>query len=234
MDLTPPDELRQARSRFQMLYDEGAPWDIPEPQPAICQLVQAQKIRGRVLDPGCGTGENALYLARQGLDVVAFDFVESAVQQARSKAYRRATEHAGVGRFPEFRTFDALQLSEWSDRFETVVDSGVYHVFPPELRSRYVEGLAHVLQPHGVLFVLCFSDWQPGNEGPLRIAEADLRRDFPAPWRILSLSRTLYRFRQTARGPQSVTGDQQSAGAHAWLAEIERSDDSPARKSPGH
>ena len=51
------------RERFESAYQETAPWDIPGPQPAIVGLEEAGEIRGSVLDAGCGTGENALYLA---------------------------------------------------------------------------------------------------------------------------------------------------------------------------
>ena len=48
-------------------------------------------------------------------------------------------------------------------RFDNVIDSGLFHVFNAEDRQRYVEGLKTVLMPGGRLFLLCFSDEEPGT-----------------------------------------------------------------------
>jgi maltose alpha-D-glucosyltransferase/alpha-amylase len=39
-----------------------------------------------------------------------------------------------------------------------------------EIGMRYVEGLAHVTKPGGRLFLACFSDEEPGTEGPRRVS----------------------------------------------------------------
>ena len=53
--------------QFESMYLGQAPWDIPGPQPAFVALEEAGAIRGSVLDAGCGTGENALYLASRSV-----------------------------------------------------------------------------------------------------------------------------------------------------------------------
>ena len=55
------------RRDFEASYQQGdAPWDIGRPQPEVVSLAEAGLITGSVLDIGCGTGENALYLAGRG------------------------------------------------------------------------------------------------------------------------------------------------------------------------
>src|SRR5271157_3863511 len=65
------------RERFESAYEGQPPWDIPGPQPEFVRLEATGMIRGSVLDAGCGTGENALYLASRGHEVwgLAFDTV---------------------------------------------------------------------------------------------------------------------------------------------------------------
>lgn len=76
--------------RFEAAYLEGSPpWDIGRAQPALVTLAEAGRITGRVIDLGCGTGGNALYLATSGLDVVGVDGSPEAIRQARDKAKRR-------------------------------------------------------------------------------------------------------------------------------------------------
>jgi SAM-dependent methyltransferase len=61
--------------RFEQAYQGQAPWDTGRPQPAIIKLAEAGQIRGSVLDVGCGTGENLLYLAARGHEACGLDFV---------------------------------------------------------------------------------------------------------------------------------------------------------------
>src|SRR6202045_5063660 len=97
------------------------PWDTDGPTPFVQDLVQAGQVRGEVLDAGCGTGENAIYLAGQGYRVVAFDAAPVAIEKARIKARQR-----GVA--ATFAVADARELIAWDARFEPIIDSGLFHV----------------------------------------------------------------------------------------------------------
>ena len=102
---------------------------------------------------------------------------------------------------------DALTLKDWPERFDSVIDSGLFHVFSDDDRRRYVEGLAHVLKPGGRLFLLCFSDEEPGTQGPRRVSQKEtagrLRR---------GLGRRVHRAGQV-RGPARPEGLDRSARA---------------------
>jgi SAM-dependent methyltransferase len=80
---------------FEWAYRSGTPpWDIGRAQPAIVRLAEARIIAGEVVDVGCGTGENALYLASRGLAVVGVDAAPTAIAQAREKARARQSSAA--------------------------------------------------------------------------------------------------------------------------------------------
>ena len=75
---------------FEQAYQDGPPpWEIGRPQPAFVALEEAGEIVGDVLDVGCGTGENALYLANRGHEVWGVDGVPAAIERARQKAAER-------------------------------------------------------------------------------------------------------------------------------------------------
>ena len=97
-----------------------APWDIGRPQPAFISLATSQQIRDPVLDVGCGTGENVLYIAGLGFDVTGVDSARAAIETAREKAKRRNVR-------ANFRVVDALDLACLGTTFETVIDSGLFH-----------------------------------------------------------------------------------------------------------
>jgi cyclopropane fatty-acyl-phospholipid synthase-like methyltransferase len=79
---------------------------------------------------------------------------------------------------------DALTLTDLDRQFDAAIDSGPFHVFLDEDRARYVAGLAHLTGPGGRLFVLCFSDEEPGTQGPRRVSERELRGAFADGWII--------------------------------------------------
>jgi cyclopropane fatty-acyl-phospholipid synthase-like methyltransferase len=178
-------------SLFQEFYStEPPPWDIGRAQPAFVRV--ADRVVGRVLDAGCGTGENALFFAARGLVVTGFDFVAAPIEVAKQKARERGLSATFVVR-------DALTLAGDTARFDSVIDSGLFHVFSDADRKRYVEGLAHVVEPGGRLFLLSFSDEEPGTQGPRRISKAELEKAFARGWLVESIERTTFEVRPEYR-----------------------------------
>ena len=167
--------------RFDAAYLEGSqPWDIGRAQPELMSLLEASRITGRVIDLGCGTGENAVSYAMAGLDVVGVDGSQEAIRQARDKARTRGVSI-------RFDVADVLDLGEHLESFDTATDSGVFHVFDDEDRPRYERSVRGVLRPGGLLFVLCFSELQPGDWGPRRVTQRELRETFTEGWRVESI-----------------------------------------------
>ncbi len=188
---------------FEASYQDGsAPWDVGAPQPEIVRLAEEGEIVGDVLDAGCGTGENALYLAGLGRRVMGIDAAPSAIARAREKAAAR-----GLG--VPFLVADALELAKLRRRFETVIDCGLFHTFDAPRRRAYAHSLCEVLSPGGTLHVLCFSDEEPPGPGPWRISEGDLGEAFRS---IFALTR-LRPGRFERRAPEP---------AKAWVATLVR------------
>ena len=160
------------RRDFEASYRDGdAPWDIGRPQAEIVALAEAGLVVGTVLDIGCGTGENALYLAGRGHAVFGLDGSATGIERARQKAAERKL---GV----QFHVWDALELKRLRKSFETVIDVGLFHVFADADRRRYAESLAEVTSPGSDLFILCWSKEEPPGPGPRRIDEFELRDAF--------------------------------------------------------
>jgi cyclopropane fatty-acyl-phospholipid synthase-like methyltransferase len=166
------------RSTFENAYAGQAPWDIGKPQKAFLDV--ADRITGSILDAGCGTGDTALFFASRGCQVTGIDFLDVPIQRAQRKATERGVRAT-------FLVKDALTLKDWSERFDNVIDSGLFHVLSDEDRKKYVEGLATVLKPGGRLFLLCFSDEEPGTQGPRRVSKKELQDAFAQGWSIESI-----------------------------------------------
>ena len=157
--------------------EEPPPWDIGRPQPRFAALAGTGVFRGRLLDCGCGTGEHALMAAAEGATVVGVDLSSYAIEQARRKAETR-------GLSVRFETGDALELAAPDEPFDVVIDSGVFHSFDDTDRPRYVASLRRQLRIGGTCYLMCFSDRQPGDWGPRRVREDELRSAFADGWDV--------------------------------------------------
>ena len=142
---------------FESAYRNGVPpWDIGRPQPAIVRLAEEGLITGDVIDLGCGTGENALFLASRGLAVVGVDAAPTAITRADEKARLRGTEAT-------FVVADALALEALERSFDVAIDCGLFHTFSDADRVRYERSLQRILRAGARYVLLCFSENQSGR-----------------------------------------------------------------------
>ena len=175
------DSMPRPAHDFDALYATSTPaWDIGRPQPAFNQLARDGMLVGRVLDVGCGTGEHAIMAATLGCEAAGVDMSVRAIELAKQKATERGVE-------ARFIVGDALQLVDLGEEFDTALDCGLFHVFDDGERERYVDGLAEVVCPGGQFHMLCFSDLQPGDWGPRRVTQDEIRMALSAGWRIESI-----------------------------------------------
>jgi SAM-dependent methyltransferase len=198
-----PTALESAlASFFNEAYRGTPPWDIGRPQAEFVRVARQGGIRGRVLDAGCGTGENAIFFAGLGLEVWGVDTAPLAIQKAKEKALRTGAE-------ARFAVGDALHLERLKRKFDTVTDCGLFHSFSDGERRLFVESLKAALDGSGTYFMLCFSDREPVDwGGPRRVSKAEIVETFGPGWRV--------NYIQEARF--STTFD--DGGGRAWLSSI--------------
>lgn len=224
----PSDTARYTEFQF-----DRVPWDIGEAQPVVRDLEADGQIASEVLDIGCGPGENAIFLAGRGYQVCGLDAAPAAIGIARERARQR-----GLGEAVVFDVADATTLTDYTDRFTTVVDSALYHCFPEDQRHGYVAALHRAARPHARLHVVCFSDRVPDEfPGPFRISEDNLRGTLAdAGWVVRRLEAATYTTAFTradlAQQPTSALAAVASGLgfdsddrllAPAWLATADRS-----------
>jgi len=202
-----PSELPR-REQFQEAYEGTPPWDIGKPQPAFVEA--ADQVTGSVLDAGCGTGENALFFAERGHKVRGIDFLERPLAEARRKAEERGLQAT-------FLVMDALRLHEMPEVFDSIIDCGLFHVFPDEDRTAYIKSLASAVKPGGRLFLQCFSDKEPPGDGPRRVSEQEIREAFAESWQVESIRETRFEVRPDLEDIQFSAG-----GPFAWFCTIRR------------
>jgi len=186
---------------FEVAYHGTPPWDIGRPQWEFVRLEESGEISGDVLDVGCGTGENTLFLASCGHDVWGVDSAPTAIETARRKAEERDLAAT-------FLVTDTLNLHEIGRTFDTVIDSGLFHALSDPERPCFVRNVSAVLKPGGTYFMLAFSDREPGGYGPRRITKAEIQAAFSDGWRINGIKAAVFESRTRPEG------------SRAWLSSI--------------
>ena len=159
------------------------PWMIDQAQPDLIAAEEKGEVRGpTVLDVGCGSGDNAIYLASRGFEVTGVDFSAKAISIAKQKA-------ANAKVAATFLTLDALKIGTLDKRFDTVIDFGLFHNLGYDDRRRYVRALSEVCVSKGQLLVACVGD-EAGeypvypHRYPPKVSQDDIRASFSEGWEI--------------------------------------------------
>ncbi len=155
--------MDERRRRFEERYKAGnMPWDIGRPDFNLKEVLQAYNISpGRALDIGCGTGDNAIFLAEKGFDTTGTEIVSMALDAACRKAEERAVRC-------HFILHDIMQGPVKGAPFDFVFDRGCFHSFDTlDERRRFAKAIADHLSEGGYWLSL--------------VGNADEKRQGPGP-----------------------------------------------------
>ena len=141
---------------YTVLYKMGAPWEIGV-RPELSELVKSGRVTPaeypRVLDLGCGSGDNDVFLAQQGFDVVGVDFTPIALTRAEKRI-----ADAGVGERVRLIAGDVTGPALLADEpgFDLVLDFGTLDDMKPEGRAAMAANIHRLTRPGGVVVFWCF------------------------------------------------------------------------------
>jgi len=158
-------ESNEPLSWFEELYSgsekerENIPWDWKEPHPFLVEWVEGISNPGKALVVGCGLGEDASFLSREGWEVTAFDISESAVSWAKQL-------HEGLE--INWAVADLLNLPEsWNGKFDLVLEVHILQAIPLDIREQAAPLLAPLVSNGGKLVCIGrLEDGEQSQEGP--------------------------------------------------------------------
>jgi SAM-dependent methyltransferase len=139
---------------------------------------------GKFLDLGTGPATQAMWLAERGFKVIASDLSEAAISRAK-KIYSKEKN-------VNFVVDDILNSKLNDNEFDYIFDRGCFHVLLPADRKKYISKIKNILKANGILFLKCFSDKEPRQEGPYKFSQDEIRDLFSESFQIHSVKETVY------------------------------------------
>lgn len=146
---------RAAREWFDRIYDDAAssgvrvPWDRHAPHRHLVGWAERDRLRGdgrQAVVVGCGTGDDAAFVASLGFTTTAFDLAPAAIAAARARFPAAAVEWAVA---------DLLALPvDWLGRFDLVVENQTAQALPADIRPTAITAISRLVAPGGTLLVL--------------------------------------------------------------------------------
>lgn len=186
---------------FDKIYQEGKPnnldWNFGTAGPELAKLVidGVIKRKSKILDIGCGPGLEAIFLARQEMEVTAIDISSKALSLAKKLAKTLDVEI-------KFVVADALNLPFPDNFFDVVSDDFVFHHFEDSIRNQYSREIARVLKPEGIFVLRGFSNKMLPGSGPRRLTGNEIAETFMPYFQIENLS--LFRNFPTVKRPDQL------------------------------
>lgn len=179
--------MRNRPSFWDFAYLTGlAPWDSEEPFEELTKIVEGGELRPcRVLDIGCGTGSNVVYLASKGFEAHGVDISRIAVSKAARKAVAK-----GARCFFHHLDFRDENRVRGLGKFDLAIDVGCYHSLPPGIdRTLYLSSLNAVLRRGGEYLLWCFVKGKPLSLGPPGVGEGEVEVSFQGFYEIAEMRR---------------------------------------------
>lgn len=183
--LQPPADAPDWNTRY---LQGDIPWDQHSTTHVLDRVIREFSVKPcRVLELGCGTGRNAIHLARLGFDVTAVDLVPRAIDLARENA-----RQAGVN--VRFHAADFRHLPDRGEPFPFVLDCGFYHCVRREMLGELLAFLESVTKPGSLWLTLTgnANDPQPGAKGPPRLRASELCAELESLFAVVELRETRF------------------------------------------
>ena len=168
------------RNWEEVYANRSTPWDVGQPEDELIKLIKSKVIQPcKVLELGCGHGNDSIFLAKNGFKVTAIDISKRAISEAKRRA-----EMAGVK--IRFLAEDASQLDSLEETFQFIYDWACFQFIPEEKREGYLSSIKRLLESYGYFILVASSD-QETVKGPYQFSKDDIRKIFGKEFEILEI-----------------------------------------------
>ena len=172
-------------NEWEDMYKKGEwPWETFKPEKHLADLFKKNKIpKGKALDMGCGLGTHAIFLAKQEMNVKAFDLSEKAIEIARERAEKEKVK-------VDFFVQDVNNVNFKENEFDFVFDRGLFHHLNSKEKKHYLEKLVFFLKKNGKYQLIAFSSKNTGFEKAL--SEKEVKEFFKKHFKVLEVKEVIH------------------------------------------
>ena len=192
---TAPELLSAEPTDWDARYREGTPpWDTGRPAAELVRMLDERSLKpGRVLEIGCGTGDDAICLARHGFEVTAVDSSPLAIERARVKL-EETNEPV------RFVLDDVFEFAAAAGEFDLVYDAGFYHFIRLGDLNRFLDMLWRVTRPGSFYFALIGASGERARGGPPQVTKDDIHDELGRLFDFIHLRRFAFEGPRRKRG----------------------------------
>ena len=158
---------------WETVYREGTPpWDAGVPHAELARVLDEYHLKPQtVLEIGCGTGADAILLARRRFEVTAVDCSAIALERARLRAEQQDA-------LLRFVLADVFEFARSAGKFDFVYDAGLYHYVRDSRLEEYFDMLWRVTRPGSYYLCLAGAPSEtPEQDGPPQVGEDDIQNE---------------------------------------------------------
>ena len=174
---------------FQERYENGqTPWEINRVDSNLVIMITEAGIKPcKVLDIGCGTGDNSIWLAEQGFEVSGCDASRLAIEAAMEKSGRAWVECS-------FFEADFLREKSSTSLYSLLFDRGCFHCFDePDQRLQFVKNCSSLLKEDGLwISLIGNSDEERQKHGPPQMSASEITAVVEPYFEILMLESGIF------------------------------------------
>jgi len=155
---------------WDTMYRLGTPpWESGVPSGELIRVLDEGVIPpGTALELGCGTGADAICLARRGFEVTAVDSSATALERARVRGRREDV-------LVHFVLDDVFEFARTAGQFDLVYDAGFYHYMRRVELDRLLDLLWRATHPGSYYLALVGSSRERAAGGPPRVSKRQIR-----------------------------------------------------------
>jgi len=170
----------------------SAPWDSGLPAPELEEYfasLGAGNYPKLVLEIGCGTGTNAIWMAKHGCSVTTTEIAPTAMDAAQKKA---AEAQAAI----DFHLIDICETTPVKPGTQDFAfDRGVYHIIERAKRPLFVERVATALKSGAQWLSIsgCKDEYRENPDvGPPQLSAIELLTPVEPHFAVVRLERTYF------------------------------------------
>lgn len=156
-----------------------------EPNPTVKEYVAPLKKQSRILEVGCGEGQNSIYLAKQGYtNVDAFDVSQNGINKMKELC---RVNHVAVNAF-----VDDLTTYQFTQKYDLIMSFGTLHFVNKEDWKQFIIRAKENTNPDGIHIMQIFTDKVPASADialfAVGLAKDEEIKELYQDWEILQFN----------------------------------------------